>query len=335
MRRASTDAERYDPDSNPGGVRCSILDAAINVFGPRKKKDWTPEEKEVGHGFAGIPIDNVGVQYGLGALQQGKITPAQFVDLNVKIGGLDKANITPTKNRISADRPALANAYRSGMINEANNMNRTAIIDCRGPDPGAFHDAYRAFAMRARLDRENGGHGNQLIWEGPVLILGDSKCEANSFDAMDEWLGSVEKDKKKGSLAHKIVRDKPADLTDRCYSGTGTKLTDNLCGQAVVPTYRTPRVVAGDAITTDTNKCQLKPLNRGDDYGPAPFTDAEWSQLEAVFPKGVCDFSKPGVDQQGTVAWQTYQRRNGKVIYGGKKLGPPPRSKAKRVRRKG
>ena len=81
------------------------MDAAINVFGPRKKKDWTPEEKEAGHGFAGIPIDNVGVQYGLGALQQGKITPAQFVDLNVKIGGLDKANITPIKDRNSADRP--------------------------------------------------------------------------------------------------------------------------------------------------------------------------------------------------------------------------------------
>ena len=172
------------------------------------------------------------------------------------------------------------------MINEANNMNRTAIIDCRGPDPGAFHDAYRAFAMRARLDREHGGHANQLIWEGPVVILGDSQCEANSFDAMDEWLGSVEKDKKKGSHAQKIVRDKPADLSDRCYDGAGQKLTDKLCGQAVVPTYRTPRVVAGDAITTDTNKCQLKPLDRGDDYGPLPFTDAAVVEAGGSLPEG-------------------------------------------------
>ncbi len=329
-----SDAERYDPKTNPGGVRCSILDAAINVFGPRKKKHWTPEEQEVGHGFAGIPIDNVGVQYGLEALQNGKISPAQFVDLNVKIGGLDKANITPTKGRIAADKPALANAYRSGMINEANNLNRTAIIDCRGPDPGAFHDAYRAFAMRARLDREHGGHGNQLIWEGPAPIIGDSQCDANGFDAMDEWLASIEKDHERGSIAHKIVRDKPADLSDRCYDGAGQKLTDKLCGQTIVPTYRTPRVVAGDAITTDTNKCRLKPLDRNDPaYGSASFTDAEWSQLQAVFPKGVCDFSKPGIDQQGTAAWQTYQRRNGKVIYGGKKLGPAPRSKTKPVGR--
>src|SRR5204862_181392 len=110
--------------------------------------------------------------------------------LNVKIGGLD-ADASPVPKRMTADRPALGRAYRSGMINETNNLNRTAIIDCRGPDPGAFHDAYRAFALRARLDREHGGHANQLIWEGPVLIKGDSQCEQNSFDAMDRWLGAA------------------------------------------------------------------------------------------------------------------------------------------------
>ena len=53
---------------------------------------------------------------------------------------------------MAADEQTLARSYRTGMINEANTLDRTAIIDCRGPDPGAFHDAYRAFAMRARID---------------------------------------------------------------------------------------------------------------------------------------------------------------------------------------
>jgi hypothetical protein len=269
----------------------------------------------------------VGVQYGLGALRSAKITPAQFVDLNVKIGGLD-VDVNPTAARISATRPALANAYRSGMINEGNNLDRTAMIDCRGPDPGAFHDAYRAFAMRARLDREHGGHANQSIWEGPTLILGDTECEKNSFLAMDRWLTAVEKDKRAGTVAQKVARDKPTDITDRCYDGKGEKVSDGLCPDAVVPIYGTPRMVAGDAITTDNNKCQLKPLNRGDDYGPLPFTDDQWAQLQKVFPDGVCDFSKPGVDQQGTIPWQTYQRSNGKVIYGGKPLPKAPRSRA-------
>jgi hypothetical protein len=326
-----SDQQRYDPNTNPGGVRCSIADAAINVFGPRVPADWSPQEKKAGHGYAGLPVDNVGVEYGLGALRSGKITPDQFVDLNAKLGGLD-IDTNPIPGRIDASRPALGRAYRSGMINETNNLNRTAIIDCRGPDPGAFHDAYRAFAVRARLDREHGGHANQLIWEGPVLIKGDAQCELNSFDAMDRWLGAVEKDHGKRTLPQKIAADKPADLGDRCYDGNGNKVMDGLCGEAVVPIYGTPRTVAGDKITTDANKCQLKPLARSDDYGPIGLSDAQFAVLQQVFPSGVCDFSKPAVDQQGTVPWLTYQRANGKVVYGGRSLGAAPRSRALKPR---
>ncbi len=60
-----TDQQRYEPTTNPGGVRCTIQDAAINVFGPRPQSLWTPQEKQIGHGFADTPVDNVGVQYGL------------------------------------------------------------------------------------------------------------------------------------------------------------------------------------------------------------------------------------------------------------------------------
>jgi hypothetical protein len=212
------------------------------------------------------------------------------------------------------------------MINEANNLDEVAIIDCRGPDPGAFHDAYRAFAMRARLDREHGTHANQLIWEGPVALFADTQCVKNSFMAMDRWLGAIRADSSDKPLAQKIIDDKPSDLTDRCYDGAGQKLLDDICGEAVVTTFQTPRMVAGDALTTDTNKCQLKPLNRSDNYGPVAFTDAEWTRMQAIFPGGVCDFSKPGVDQQPTIPWQTYQddAAGGSVIYGGRALGDPP-----------
>jgi hypothetical protein len=321
-----TDQQRYDPVTNPGGVRCTIQDAAINVFGPRPVSAWTPQEQQIGHGFADTPVDNVGVQYGLRTLRQGKITPAQFVDLNQKVGGLDPdANYTP--RRMLGHSKVLANAYRSGMINETNNLNRTAIIDCRGPNPGLFHDAYRAFAVRARLNREHGNHANQLIWEGPVVLTGDNQCGLNAFLALDRWLRAVENDRSPGTYAQKIARDKPSDLTDRCYDGNGDKVRDGLCPPGVVNVEGTPRTVAGDAITTDANKCRLKPLNRSDDYGPIPFTNQQWTRMQAIFPNGVCDFSKPGVAQQGTVPWMTYQDAQGKVIYGGQPLGPPPTSK--------
>ena len=51
------------------------------------------------------------MQYGLTALQQGLITPAQFADLNAKIGGGD-INAKPTPTRTAADEPALTNTYR-------------------------------------------------------------------------------------------------------------------------------------------------------------------------------------------------------------------------------
>lgn len=319
-----SDEQRYDPATNPGGVRCSIADAQINVFGPRLEHRWTANERLLGHGFAGIPVDNVGVQYGLSALQQGLILPSQFVDLNEKIGGLS-IDIEPTVKRLSADRPALTRAYASGAINTASNLDQVAIIDGRGPDPGAAHDSYRAFAIRARLDREHGGHANHVIWEGPAPIIGDAKYAVNALIAMDRWLAAVEADGSDKPIARKIVDDKPADIGDSCWDGDGVKLTDALCGEVIVPVYGTPRTVAGDAITTDTNKCVLAPLEGTANYGPIPFTDAQWARLQKVFPNGVCDFSQPGQFSGPTVAWQTYQDAEGAVIYGGEPMKKAPR----------
>ncbi len=71
-------------------------------------------------------------------------------------------------------------------------------------------------------------------------------------------------------------------------------------------------------------QCQLKPLDRSN-Y-PVTFTDAQWKELQQPFPTGVCDYSKPGVDQGPTTPWMTYQHARGNVIYGGRPLGPAPGS---------
>ena len=333
----TTDENRYNPKTNPGGTRCAIMDATINILGQRPKNEWSAAEKAVGRGFAGFPVDNVGVQYGLFALQNGTITLDQFIDLNIKIGGLDiDTKLIPT--RTAAAPNALTNAYRSGLINEGTHLDKVAIIDCRGPDPGLFHDSYRAFAMRARIDRAHGNHNNHAIWEGPIPILGDNACQTNSFEAMDRWMSAVEKDSANTPIAQKLTNNKPSDVVDACYDGLGQRLSAGLCPGAlpnltipshpdsnvIVPIYATPRIVAGDAFSADTNKCQLKPLNRSDNYGLIAPSDAQWAQLQKLFPDGVCDFSKPGVSQQPTIAWQTYQNSAGTVIYGGQKLPAAP-----------
>lgn len=326
----------YNAETNPGGVRCGVLDYMINVFGPRPREVWSANEQLLGRGFGGIPLDNVGVQYGLQALRQGFISPDQFIDVNAKIGGLN-VDILPTPERVRADQPALANAYRSGAINEYTHLDKVAIIDGRGPDPGIAHDSQHTFSGRARLDREHGDHDNQAIWEGPTPVFGDVLFTVNALTAMDRWMTAVEQDTSAKPLAQKIVDNKPADIGDACYDGVGQKLADGLCPKAsvpgyetpftfgVVPVYGTPRMVAGDAITTDTNKCQLKPLDRADDYGPLGLSDAQWAQLQAIFPEGVCDFSKPGVSQQPTIAWLSYQDAAGRVVYGGRPMPAAPR----------
>jgi hypothetical protein len=43
-------------------------------------------------------------------------------------------------------------------------------------------------------------------------------------------------------------------------------------------------------------KCALKSVDIGD-YNVS-FTNAEWAQLQSVFPNGVCDYSQPGIGQQ-------------------------------------
>ena len=87
--------------------------------------------------------------------------------------------------------------------------------------------------------------------------------------------------------------------------------------------YGSPRFVAGAPATDDVLKCQLKPFSRDDDYGLIPFTEDQWTRLETLFADGVCDYSKPGVDQQGAVAWMHYGTATTHV-YGGTPLPPAP-----------
>jgi hypothetical protein len=274
-------------------------------------------------GFANRPFGNDGIQYGLQGLLNGEISPADFVDLNAKVGGLDQ-NDNYQKARVKPDLIGLKRAYRSGAVDSANNLNRVAIIDLRGPDPGLFHDVYRTYAMRARLMRDFGTAANQVLWRGLAPIIGDANYSDQAVMAMDNWLAQVHSDHSARSLPEKIIADKPVDLTDRCTDGAGTNLPALTCDTAV-QAYGTPRMSAGMPMSDDILECQLQPLRRAS-Y-PVHFSDAQWSSLEATFPDGVCNYNEPGVDQRGTVPWLTYQKPNGHVIYGGKQLGPPPVSR--------
>ncbi|MCU1591821.1 MAG: N-acetylmuramoyl-L-alanine amidase [Frankiales bacterium] len=304
-------AQVYDPKTNPKGVKCTLQDYMVNVFGKRKD------------GFANRAFGNTGIQYGLAGLRRGLVSAQQFVDLNTNLGGLDiNGDVSPSRNY--PDLPGLQRVYTTGAANEANNLDKVAIIDLRGPDPGAFHDVYRTYAMRARLLRNFGTAANQVLWRGQVPLLGDANYADQAIVALDKWLARVDADKTSTPLAKKIIQDKPGDVADRCTNGSGTALPSEVCDETVA-SYGTPRIAADAPIADDVLQCQLKPLRR-DDY-PVTFTDAQWARLAKVYAKGVCDYSKPGVDQRGAIGWLTFQDTNGKVVYGGTPMGAPPVSR--------
>ncbi len=318
-----SDEERYDRETNPAGVRCSVLDYNINLLGPRPPERWSEMEKLAGRGFAGVFADNTGVQYGLIALREGKITPAQFVDLNTKIGGYD-IDFHHIPERFTADDQALRNVYRAGGVNVTNHLDKVAIINFTGPDPGAAHDSVHAWWTRWRLDREQGHHDNHVMWGGAAPLLGDPTYLQAGLLAMDRWMAAVEADSSDKPLPEKIISARPADVHDQCSNGAGVKLLDTTCPDEVGTVYETPRGIAGDRITADTLKCELRPFSRSDDYGLVPFTDAQWQQLETLFADGVCDYSRPPVHFDRTTAWLTYQDANGQFVYGGTPMAPVP-----------
>ena len=175
--------------------------------------------------------------------------------------------------------------------------------------------------MRARLLRNFGTAANQVLWRGQVPLLGDTSYVDQSILALDKWLGRVDADKRSVALSAKIIQDKPGDVSDRCTNGSGTALPSEVCDETVA-SYGTPRIAADAPLADDVLQCQLKPL-RKDDY-PISFTAAQWARLAKVYAKGVCDYSKPGVDQRGATGWLTFQDDQGAVVYGGRPMGPAP-----------
>ena len=75
-------------------------------------------------------------------------------------------------------------------------------------------------------------------------------------------------------------------------------------------------------MSNDVLKCQLKPLDVAE-YAPATLSAGQLARLQAVFPQGVCDWSKPGVGQQAPVSPLTFTAGPG-----GQPMAAAPRSVA-------
>ncbi len=320
---------RFDSEKNPGGVRCSVLDIMANLLGrrPATASTW---EKAAGRGFGGMPFANAGVLYGLKQFKAGVITPAMFLDLNAKLGGLD-INSDRVPQRITGDAKAVTNAYRTGLVNRMENVSEVAMINHGGPDPGLAHDYAHAFWAQDRLVRSQGHARNRVMWFGLVPLVGDLTWPVEAFKQMDTWLTAVEKDRSSRPLADKIVANKPGSLKNRClnidpFGGIGCTSREV---QLLQTNLSTPREQAGDDRYNDRLACRLTPLTRAvvrpklDVPGVTALSDAQFAKLQRLFPRGVCDYSRPGQGVVPTRTWLGYGTAT-RVVEGGRELGPVP-----------
>jgi hypothetical protein len=274
------------------------------------------------NGFAPMPTDNVGVQYGLSALVDGRITPSEFIEINSCVGSwkeqdryvgwnpyqdpFDSANMdrdpvacrmpfgagwAPSPRR-SGDLSAMRRAYGSGHVFEGDID--IPLVDLRPylePELN-MHNARQSFSARQRM-RNHGSSRNQVIW----FTGSEADVPARIVDALgllDGWL---------------TTGRRPAGFVDKCTDGAGNLIaagkgvwdgildrrSPGACTQAY-PLKSSSRMVAGDTIAGDMFKCALKPLARAlhdGSYGTASFTADQVRQLEAIFPDGVCDYTRP------------------------------------------
>jgi hypothetical protein len=280
--------QNYEPQSDIAKIRWTHYDDLRNVYGV----DAT--------GAARPTWDNVGVQYGLRALKEGKITPQEFLHLNWHIGGWKhpsqmvqetfpflggfspasfdpwsrkNMNLAPAPDqpapRTVGDPLAMRAAYTSGHV-------FSGRLDVPAIDHRQYmereldmHNVHQSFAVRKRVSDRMGHSDNLVIWftdTTPGVPKASQTLEA--LAVMDEWMANIRANPKAG-----IAGNKPARAADACYDLQGQLIARGagvwggiLDGQAAgactqrFPIYGTSRTVAGAPIEGGIYRCALKPV---------------------------------------------------------------------------
>jgi hypothetical protein len=236
---AGAGSEFYDP-AVLAAVKWTHWDDLRNVYGVDAD------------GYARVPWDNVGVQYGLRALNEAKITPADFLKLNATIGSwknskdmvqegcpffppgcTDPANWDPWSRRnmrLSGDGGATPAPRREGNMDAANAAYTSGLVFRGDIDVPVIdwrhylehrldmHNSHQSFASRRRMLNHDGRASNQVIW------FTDARPGTPQFDqtpmaleVIDEWEANIRAKPWRG-----VVRNKPARAVDSCFATNGS-----------------------------------------------------------------------------------------------------------------
>jgi hypothetical protein len=237
----------WEPQSDISAIRWTHYDDLRTIYRTEPDGDARPT------------WDNVGVQYGLHALQRGDITPAEFLHLNWHVGGwkhpsemvqeafpffgttpaeIDKALTIPgyfdpwslrNMNLATADAPAprtvgdalaTRRAYTTGHVFAG--ALKVPAIDHRQylERELDMHNAHQSFALRQRLFNSMGQSDPVVIWFTDTMP-GQPKASQSleALAVMDEWMANL-----RANPAAGLVANKPAGAVDACYDLAGQRI---------------------------------------------------------------------------------------------------------------
>lgn len=232
-------AQHYTPLSDILAIEWTHMDDLRHIYG--RGED----------GFARRAVDNVGVQYGLGALTRGQISADDFLRINFEVGGWKPTaelvqegfpfigsptpdNFDPWSLRnhmlSDGDKPAprhegnleaIAALWESGMIFRGDV--RIPTLDIRPYQEAILdmHNSHQSFALRQRVRNYLVDDEHVKIWfagigdEPPFPGLQFS-MEVTALTVMDEWMQNIIANPRSS-----VVANKPADAVDACFTHTG------------------------------------------------------------------------------------------------------------------
>ncbi len=279
----------YQPQSAIAAIRWTHYDDLRNVYGVDE------------NGAARPSWDNVGVQYGLRSLRDGRITPDEFMSVNWNVGGwkhpsdmvqegfpflgsATPATFDPWSRRnmrvspgtgqpaprTAGDPIAMAAAYTSGHV-------FSGKLDVPALDHRQYmererdmHNAHQSFASRQRIRNKSGNSDNMVIWFTDT-IPGVPKASQTlqALQVMNQWLDNMRANPKRS-----IAQNKPPAAVDSCFDRNGVLMSagasvwdgilDNQPAGACTqafPLYGTARTVAGAPIQGGIYSCALKSVD--------------------------------------------------------------------------
>lgn len=282
-----------------------------------------------GEGRGQVPSSNVGVQYGLNAWKNGRISAEQFLDINQKVGSwkaqpeMQQERLWLASNdtnllrfspygqhnmthqgermdyapRLQGSLSASQGAWRSGNVYQGHIG--IPIIDVRPyqdhkPD---MHHSWSAVSTRTRILKQQGDNRYQTIW------MSDSRYRArwDAFQAMVQWLDDKAARKLEDTHIPDYAQDRCLDHTgavmhqgDTVWNGDWNHQPAGACTQAM-PFFQSSRQVAGEDAAADHLLCQLISVDQAIDsgiYAPLDVTSHKEALLK-TFPDGVCDYRLP------------------------------------------